>query len=241
MIQILQDNTADLTDFLEAGQQLAALARKLGFVITIENQPLQPLAARHYESVVDVREFRGNAPATECTWTPDIQTHAGHYFDFLEPSKSVLSIETIAHALSNLCRFTGHTRWFYSVAQHSVLVSYALPPELALQGLLHDIAESVLGDVSSPLKALLRDYKVIERRVERELFPRFGLPMKLHPMVKRADLVLLATERRDLMPPPGDGSWSIIADVPPLRHIISPVGPEEAKAMFLGRYLELTT
>lgn len=173
---------------------------------------------------------------------PCIMTSQGKYFNLANPSPRDVDIRVIAHALSNLCRFTGHVGEFYSVAQHSISVSYLVNPEYALEGLLHDAAEAYVGDVASPLKQLLPDYKAIEHRVEYAVRAYFNLPYEMSRAVKHADLVMLATEKRDLMPAheASDDTWAILQTVQAHPARIFPMPPMLARHSFMARFHELT-
>lgn len=165
----------------------------------------------------------------------EIQTFGGGCFDFNFPEEQTFDIYDIAHALSNICRFTGHTTSFYSVAQHCVLVSMLVPERLALKGLLHDAAEAYLGDVASPLKAMLPQYKTIETRVENALLMSFGLSPGPDPIIKHADQRALVTEARDLM-----ARAIVMVGIVPTEYRITPLPPQEAELVFLDRFHELT-
>lgn len=167
---------------------------------------------------------------------PEILTYTGKTFDYLNPNKEQVCIEDIAHALSNICRFTGHTRKFYSVAQHCVLASYLVPFEYALQALMHDATEAYCNDIAKPLKMILRDYQIIETKVEKVIFEKFGLPPALDESVKHADLRMLVTEQRDCLAIESE-SW--LPEVEPLINKIEFWPSSEAKIRFLRRYDEL--
>lgn len=169
---------------------------------------------------------------------PTILLASGRYFDLEDPESSEFDIFDIAHALSQICRFTGHCKSFYSVAQHSVLVSHVVPPAHAFAGLMHDAAEAFIGDVAKPLKMMLPDYKRIEQRIEAAVFAYFGLPHELPACVKEADRILLRTEQRDLMNADGH-RWPITEQLQPLDEPIVPLAPMAAHMLFLNRYAEL--
>ncbi len=168
-----------------------------------------------------------------------IKTHSGKDFDLIDTTHNDFELEDVAHALSNICRFCGHVKEFYSVAQHSVMVSYLVEPQNALIGLLHDASEAFVGDVAKPLKELLPDYKQVEARIEEFVLGRFGIdPHNMPADIKRADLIALVTEQRDLMSGP-DIDLMNAHGIEPLAQIIQPVSPAQAKIMFLERYREI--
>lgn len=123
-----------------------------------------------------------------------IQTHSGVMFWPLDPRADEVVIEDIAHALSMQCRFGGHSNRFYSVAEHSLLVSSLLPPALRLWGLLHDAAEAYVIDLPRPLKRCLPGYCEIEDRVLAAVAERFGLALPMPAAVKAADEAMLMAE-----------------------------------------------
>ena len=171
-----------------------------------------------------------------------IQLSDGFDFDFTKPHAP--TIRTIAASLAKLCRFVGHTRGFYSVAQHSVYVSYLVPREYAVAALLHDASESVTGDCSSPLKRMLPEFQRIEAEVQHRInnwyCPIAGTP-ECQATVHAADLKMLATERRDLMPmgdPSGVWDW-VEREVSRAAFTVVPWDWQMAENRFLARYIEL--
>lgn len=170
-----------------------------------------------------------------------IRTYSGQDIDLRNLDVEKVKLVDIAHSLSMQCRFSGHTRHFYSVAQHSVLVSYLVSPECALQGILHDAAEAYIGDITSPVKSMLIGIKEIEHDLLVSIGMKFGVDLvNQHPEVKHADLVALATEKRDLMPADKGMRWSMLDDIEPHIHRITHWPQECAKELFINRFLVLT-
>lgn len=165
-----------------------------------------------------------------------MNTIGGRAIDPLAFRASDVSILDIAHALSHLCRFAGHVRTFYSVAQHAVLVSRAVPAADALHALLHDGSEAYLNDVIRPLKMTdaLRGYRMVELRVQQTIYQACGLLPAEPESVRVADQLLLQAEMRDLCP-----GHRRHVDGAAWADPIIPVGPEQARTLFLDRYAEL--
>lgn len=167
-----------------------------------------------------------------------ILTRSGRQFDLLNPTAAMICPRDIAHALSGLCRFNGHTHTHYSVAQHSLLVCDLVPQRDKLPALIHDASEAYLGDMTRPLKALMPEYREIEQRVWHAICDRFDINPILPESVNRADLVALATERRDLMPF-NPGEWDFLKGIPSMPALITPMTQQEASLQFFSRLMEL--
>ncbi len=169
-----------------------------------------------------------------------IPTFSGLKLNILSPLDRDISIEDIAISLSRECRFAGHTKKFYSVAQHSLHVSEILPHSLALEGLLHDATEAYLRDIASPFKELLPEYRRIERLLDGAIRKKFGLPLEMDREVDLADRVLLATEKRDLMEGCRD-EWPVLHGITPLPFEIVPLPEEKAFDAFMQRFSVLSS
>ncbi|SIQ38049.1 hypothetical protein [Aquipseudomonas alcaligenes] len=221
-----------------------------------------------------------------------ILTISARKFDLLNPTAAMVRTSDIVHALSLVCRFTGHCAYHYSVAQHSLLVASILEregcsPEEQLVGLLHDASEAYVNDLTRPLKLLLVEaarqrnelwqsilaehcpgqenqgialkaairhllpneqgqglsalidiYQQIEGRVWFAICEHFAIDPDLPASVKRADMVALATEKRDLLPENSE-PWQCLEGLEPMPFRVARTDYEEVRIMFHRRLLEL--
>lgn len=171
----------------------------------------------------------------------DICTFKGHYISFTDLESNVIEIEDIAHGVSNTCRFAGQCPTFYSVAQHSVLVWWIVrdvlgvtDPEIWMQALLHDATEAYMGDMTSPLKRILKEYKLLEWRMNEVIMRHFSLPALLKDSVRNADLMALALEKRELLG--NEDPWEVLQGVEEVDWRYAAISPVDAKEQFLQCY-----
>ena len=174
-----------------------------------------------------------------------IETRTGKRVSVQNPQPDQFDIKDIAYALSNTCRFNGHCAGFYSVAEHSVAVALRLPAELRLAGLLHDATEAYLGDIPSPIKQFLPDYKDMEDRFEIVIEDAFNLQVTPagRMAVKEADIDALFTEAHFLIASKGsDWTYSQGPKKFEVNYRLRPtcLPPAQAYQLFLGMYYDLT-
>lgn len=175
-----------------------------------------------------------------------IQLISGEPFWALDPRPEDVHIEDIAWSLSMQCRFGGHCKQFYSVAEHSVMVSHMVPPEMALWGLLHDATEAYLVDLPRPIKQNMPNYREYEDALAVVIAKRFNLDPIMPAGVKLADAHILLAERNQLMAP-SRLEWGYpqtkirsTAEVT-LEPPLACWGPGQAGLEFMRRFSRLTS
>jgi len=174
-----------------------------------------------------------------------VKLFSGEYVDPFDPDIDKVHIADIAHSLALQCRFNGHCDVFYSVAQHSMLVSDAVRhygPMMAMYGLLHDASEMLLGDIVSPVKQAIPQLAEIENKVSARIFQRFSLPGTALPeSVKAADRDVLAREASALLNCDDDELLTRFGLFPPApgTPFPRPLSPADAFGEFLRTFDEL--
>lgn len=181
------------------------------------------------------------------TWSDSdyCRTYTGKIFYPAHPESLPVDIVHIANSLGKVCRYNGDLEYFYSVAQHSVLVEQVLvsrltDPEspdsrmLRLQALLHDASEAYLPDMPSPIKKLLPDFKELENKVQHAVFKYFNLPSELHPYIKEIDTKIRLDEIHCMT------SWPEGEKVGPYNLLITPLDWSAAINLFFNKYYEIT-
>jgi hypothetical protein len=180
-----------------------------------------------------------------------INVFSGGKFDILKPDWEDIFIEDIAHSLAYQCRFAGHTTKFYSVAEHSIILSHLTKPEDRLWALLHDSAEAYIGDVIRPVKHALPSLFETEHKILEQIACRFMLPgTRPSYNVEVADGILTIVELKDLLdgdPDPEldflhtyDCDHILLADALSEKVVYKFYSPEIAEKKFLRRYKKLT-
>ncbi len=130
----------------------------------------------------------------------------GTRFYFQAPADYMVRVEEVAHSLSQLCRYNGHTRRFYSVAEHAILMADYVErgggsPRECLTALHHDDAEYIIGDLARPVKAKTPQFKAHENVLDETIARRFGTIHPFPAWLKELDRRILRDEREAVMNP----------------------------------------
>lgn len=170
-----------------------------------------------------------------------IQTFTGKMFDLFNPNRDEIDLRDIAHALSMICRYGGHSRLFYTVAEHCTLMALHFEErgeyDLARVALLHDTSEAYMGDVVRPLKLRLPLYQQVEEVLLKNILIKFGMPPEIPFAVKEADLRICNDEREVLLLP---RPWSpAIDDLPPLGVEVRAWSPIAARHNYMDTFWRL--
>jgi hypothetical protein len=168
-------------------------------------------------------------------------THGNRFFPF-DPKEEEIRITEIAHSLGNICRFVGHCKHFYSVAEHSIHVSKLVPKHLACPALLHDAAEAYMGDLSRPIKQYIPVFSDIEEKIMKAVYSKFGYDLSENEkeVIREADNRVLAHEARQIMRG-NTKDWNLdpMAEIYPEEVKIRFYSPDVSRVMFLKQYLKV--
>lgn len=175
---------------------------------------------------------------------PWIPTYSGRQFFITRATPDDIYIEDIAHGLSNICRYTGQCKAFYSVAEHAVRMCELAPASIKLEVLLHDSPEAYLNDVTTMVKRMLPEYEKMEEHLLHVIFSKYGLTWS--PAIKTLDVNLRIPEVVSLFPV-GDGSILRLFDEGRIRlglkefryGYIKPWPPKKAERKFLKMFKRL--
>lgn len=169
---------------------------------------------------------KGAIAMKENLYTPDcIRTFSGKYVNLFDPDPETICIEDIAHSLAGLVRWNAQTMERFSVAQHSLIAADLGPDEHRLELLMHDSPEAYLGDMTSPLKRRMPEYKAIEDKFMRVIAAKFGLQYPFDPIVKEIDEEM---KRREW--------YSLVLERGKTFEVYS---PQKAKVFFLKQFEKL--
>lgn len=160
-----------------------------------------------------------------------LTTFTGVEFIPSAPSAKDIHPLDIIQSLSNQCRYGGHVRRFYSVAEHCVHLSNLVSPKHALWALLHDACEAYLVDLPAPVKILFPEYLVVEAQVMRAVCERFGLDPEMPDEVRHADIRIRSDEGMQLI----NGAHDWILPTEAFGQELGCWMPSEARLKFLTR------
>jgi uncharacterized protein len=167
-------------------------------------------------------------------------TWSGARFWPLDPHPRDFHLGDIAHHLSMTCRYGGAVQRFYSVAEHSVLVSLFVAPEYAKEALLHDASEAYVGDLIRPLKHQpeLKAFRDAEDRIYPMVMAAFNVTStpESRAAISEVDNRIVVDETQALMRSPEKYADPVGRA---LGATIRALDPQAAKSLFLSRYLEL--
>ena len=173
-----------------------------------------------------------------------METYSGKRFTFMNPRPEMIDVEDIAHAIGKLCRYGGHSRRFYSVAEHCVhlakwVIRQGGDTQTALTALMHDATEGYLVDMPRPIKHQLPDYRRIEDVLAEAIAAKFGLTFPMPRLIHEADSRILVDERAQVMSKSGN-DWGVDGLQAP-SITIGFWSPEEAPRRFLTAFRSLTS